>query len=249
MGYNDTHAGAAPYRRGSGRRPRLGPAGRLAAGFGSCRRARLAEIYARNVAERVYPDAAEQRAMMRRIVREATCKRRRGGARRRADARSEWRGWSPWPKRFGRTATRLATSHHAPPGDRRQIASGRRPDGVGRAAGRGSHDPHPLWPPVVAVRCRAFRSPIRGIRFSMELGRCCTARVGIFGRRVIYAAETYAGALLEILVHASGAVPRSQGYVEIEIPARLSIEEVTRPMCRDGIMLVSSRPSLRRPLV
>jgi RES domain-containing protein len=48
------------------------------------------------------------------------------------------------------------------------------------------------------------------------------------GRRVIYAAETYAGALLEILVHASGSVPRSQGYVEIEIPAGLSIEEITQ---------------------
>ena len=47
------------------------------------------------------------------------------------------------------------------------------------------------------------------------------------GRRVIYAAETYAGALLEILVHASGSVPRSQGYVEIEIPSALSIEEIT----------------------
>jgi RES domain-containing protein len=47
------------------------------------------------------------------------------------------------------------------------------------------------------------------------------------GRRVIYAAETYAGALLEILVHASGGVPLSQGYVEIEVPADLSIEEVT----------------------
>src|SRR5260370_25018880 len=46
------------------------------------------------------------------------------------------------------------------------------------------------------------------------------------GRRVIYAAETYAGALLEVLVHASGGVPRSQGYVEIEIPADLSIEEL-----------------------
>src|SRR3954451_22283541 len=45
------------------------------------------------------------------------------------------------------------------------------------------------------------------------------------GRRVIYAAETYAGALLEILVHASGTVPKSQGYVEIEIPAGLDIEE------------------------
>jgi RES domain-containing protein len=48
------------------------------------------------------------------------------------------------------------------------------------------------------------------------------------GRRVIYAAETYAGALLEILVHASGSVPRSHGYVEIEIPSGLSIEEITQ---------------------
>ena len=47
------------------------------------------------------------------------------------------------------------------------------------------------------------------------------------GRRVIYAAETYAGALLEILVHTSGSVPRSQGYVEIAIPSGLSIEEIT----------------------
>src|SRR5882672_7396635 len=47
------------------------------------------------------------------------------------------------------------------------------------------------------------------------------------GRRVIYAAETYAGALLEILVHASGYVPRSQAYIEIEIPAGLSIEVLT----------------------
>ena len=45
------------------------------------------------------------------------------------------------------------------------------------------------------------------------------------GRRVIYAAETYAGALLEVLVHASGSVPPSQGYVAIEIPAALDIEE------------------------
>src|ERR1017187_9051598 len=60
-------------------------------------------------------------------------------------------------------------------------------------------------------------------------GRCFTAPAGILpGRRVIYAAETYAGALLEILVHASGSVPRSQGYVEIEIPSGLSIEEITK---------------------
>jgi len=47
------------------------------------------------------------------------------------------------------------------------------------------------------------------------------------GRRVIYAAETYAGALLEILVHASGSVPRNQGYIEIEIPDGLGVEEIT----------------------
>jgi len=44
------------------------------------------------------------------------------------------------------------------------------------------------------------------------------------GRRVIYAAETYAGALLEMLVHASGNVPRSQGFIEITIPSGLRIE-------------------------
>jgi RES domain-containing protein len=47
------------------------------------------------------------------------------------------------------------------------------------------------------------------------------------GRLVVYASESYAGALLEILAHASGSVPRSQGYIEIEIPADVSIEEVT----------------------
>ncbi len=45
------------------------------------------------------------------------------------------------------------------------------------------------------------------------------------GRRVIYAAETYAGALLEILVHASGNIPRHQSYIEIAVPAGVAIEE------------------------
>jgi RES domain-containing protein len=46
------------------------------------------------------------------------------------------------------------------------------------------------------------------------------------GRGVIYAAESYAGALLEILVHASGNLPHSQVYIEIDIPAGVSIEEI-----------------------
>jgi RES domain-containing protein len=63
---------------------------------------------------------------------------------------------------------------------------------------------------------------------STGVGQCFTApRWNSPGRRVIYAVETYAGALLEILVHASGSVPQSQGYVEIEIPSGLSIEEIT----------------------
>jgi RES domain-containing protein len=39
------------------------------------------------------------------------------------------------------------------------------------------------------------------------------------GRRVIYAAETYAGALSEVLVHANlGVAPKTQVVVEIDIP-------------------------------
>ena len=47
------------------------------------------------------------------------------------------------------------------------------------------------------------------------------------GRPVIYAAQTYSGALLEILVHTSGRVPRHHACVEIEIPAGVEIEELT----------------------
>jgi RES domain-containing protein len=45
------------------------------------------------------------------------------------------------------------------------------------------------------------------------------------GRRVIYAAETFAGALLEVLVHTRiGRVPRTHAAVEIPIPAAVSLE-------------------------
>jgi RES domain-containing protein len=68
-----------------------------------------------------------------------------------------------------------------------------------------------------------MRHPIFDGRGAMLHG----ARWNSPGRLVIYASETYAGALLEILVHGSGSVPRSQGYVEIEIPAGLSIETIS----------------------
>lgn len=75
---------------------------------------------------------------------------------------------------------------------------------------------------------RVFR--VADIRYPMFDGTGAFvhgARWNSPGRRVIYGAETYAGALLEILVHASGYVPRSQAYIQIEIPAGLSIEVLT----------------------
>ena len=77
--------------------------------------------------------------------------------------------------------------------------------------------------PLRAFRIADMRYPIFDGRGAMLHG----ARWNSSGRRVIYAAETYAGALLEILVHAAGSVPPSQGYIEIGIPAGLAIEEVT----------------------
>src|SRR5436190_17312726 len=72
---------------------------------------------------------------------------------------------------------------------------------------------------------RAFRiADMRHTLFDGIGAMVYGARWNSPGRRVIYAAETYAGALLEILVHASGSIPRNQGYVEIEIPAAVSIE-------------------------
>ncbi len=47
------------------------------------------------------------------------------------------------------------------------------------------------------------------------------------GRRVIYAAETYAGAMLEVLVHANiRGVPKTQAVVEIHIPDDMGVEEL-----------------------
>ena len=54
------------------------------------------------------------------------------------------------------------------------------------------------------------------------------ARWNAKGQRVIYAADSYATALLEILVHSNlGRVPRGFAFVEIHIPAEIDIEEIT----------------------
>jgi RES domain-containing protein len=54
------------------------------------------------------------------------------------------------------------------------------------------------------------------------------------GKRVIYAAQTYAGALLEVLVHANlGVVPKTHAAVEIHIPDYVSREALS-PQALEG---------------
>src|SRR5580704_9155 len=54
------------------------------------------------------------------------------------------------------------------------------------------------------------------------------ARWNLKGQRVIYASESYAVAVLEILVRSNlGRVPRGFAYIELDIPAGIAIEEIT----------------------
>ena len=47
------------------------------------------------------------------------------------------------------------------------------------------------------------------------------------GRRIIYASDTFAGAMLDILVHTRiGKVPRTHAWVEVELAADVSIEQL-----------------------
>jgi RES domain-containing protein len=75
---------------------------------------------------------------------------------------------------------------------------------------------------------RCFR--IGDARFPLFDGtgaRLCGGRWNSPGRAVIYAAETYAGAVLEILVHANlNRLPHTHAVVVIEIPDDLAVEQV-----------------------
>lgn len=75
---------------------------------------------------------------------------------------------------------------------------------------------------------RAFRIADR--RFPIFDGtgaRLVGGRWNSPGRPVIYAAETFAGAVLEVLVHANlGRVPRTHAVVEITIPDTIATEIV-----------------------
>jgi len=75
---------------------------------------------------------------------------------------------------------------------------------------------------------RCFR--IGDTRFPLFDGtgaRLCGGRWNSPGRSMIYAAETYAGAILEVLVHANlNRLPRSHAVLTIEIPGDLEVERL-----------------------
>jgi RES domain-containing protein len=76
---------------------------------------------------------------------------------------------------------------------------------------------------MIAYRIADARHPIFDPTGAMLRG----GRWNSIGQRVIYAAESYAGAMLEVLVHANLSVPpKNHGVVRITIPERLHIETV-----------------------
>ena len=76
---------------------------------------------------------------------------------------------------------------------------------------------------MIAYRIADARHPIFDPTDAMLRG----GRWNSIGQRVIYAAESYAGAMLEVLVHANLSVPpKNHGVVRITIPERLHIETV-----------------------
>jgi RES domain-containing protein len=74
-----------------------------------------------------------------------------------------------------------------------------------------------------AFRIADRRSPI----FEGTGARLVGGRWNSPGRAVIYAAETFAGAVLEVLVHSSmGRLPKTHALVEITIPEEIAVETV-----------------------
>jgi RES domain-containing protein len=81
---------------------------------------------------------------------------------------------------------------------------------------------------MLAFRIADRRFPI----FDGTGARLLGGRWNSPGRSVIYTAETYAGALLEVLVHSSlGRVPKTHAAIEISIPSSVAVESL------DGLSL------------
>lgn len=76
---------------------------------------------------------------------------------------------------------------------------------------------------MVVYRIADSRHPIYDGTGAMLRG----GRWNSIGRRVIYAAETYAGAMLEVLVHANlGTLPKHHQVIRIVIPDTVKIESL-----------------------
>jgi RES domain-containing protein len=85
--------------------------------------------------------------------------------------------------------------------------------------------------PLTAYRIADARHPIYDGTGAMLVG----GRWNSPGHPAIYAAVSYAGAMLERLVHAgTGRIPKNQKVVLIRIPARVSIEEWTQTRLPSG---------------
>jgi RES domain-containing protein len=82
---------------------------------------------------------------------------------------------------------------------------------------------------MASVALRAYR--IADGRFPIFDGtgaRLYGGRWNSAGRNVIYASETYAGAILEVLVHANlGRIPKTHALIEIDVPASVAVESIT----------------------
>jgi RES domain-containing protein len=83
---------------------------------------------------------------------------------------------------------------------------------------------------MIAHRIADARHPIFDPTGAMLQG----GRWNSIGQRVIYAAESYAGAMLEVLVHANLSVPpKNHRVVRITIPETVEIE-ILRPLALTG---------------
>ncbi len=77
---------------------------------------------------------------------------------------------------------------------------------------------------MVAYRIADARHPIFDATGAMLHG----GRWNSVGQRVIYAAETYSGAMLEILVHANLSVPpKNHRVLRISVPSNAKVETVS----------------------
>lgn len=93
---------------------------------------------------------------------------------------------------------------------------------------------------MLAYRIADARLPIFDPTGAMLHG----GRWNSIGHRVIYAAETYAGALLEVLVHANlSHPPKNHRVVRIQIPDEVTVETVSIDQIKDwnGEDMMASR--------